>query len=250
MKHPHTRLVVAVVAITIGAGLYFWKVPWHQTLDQRLGTVEDPSTSPVAVAKPIYKPPKQGTPTYIASGGTRSVDTDRLLLSVLAPKHTGLTIHEQPTVYWYVSKPLTRPLVVRVIGGLSSPALLETSVSPPISAGIHALPLTRHGVRLMTGVSYHVVLDIAEDPAHHFPSVWAEGVIERVPRTAELTARLDRTAFSDLPAVYADEGLWFDALNLLSEMIRTMPDNSLLHEYRVSLLEQVGLDEVAKYQMQ
>jgi hypothetical protein len=165
---------------------------------------------------------------------------------VLAPKHVGWTIHEQPTVYWYVSQSIARPLVVRVIGGPSATLLLETTVSPPIPAGIHAFPLARYGVSLVMGSTYHVGLEFAEGSAHNSPSLWAEGVIERVPRTPELAARLDRSPEVNLPALYADEGLWYDAVDAVSEMIRTMPEHPLFPEYRVSLLEQVELDDVVR----
>lgn len=117
---------------------------------------------------------------------------------------------------------------------------------PPIPAGIHALSLARHGVKLVMGSAYHVSLELPEDPGQQSPSFWAEGVIERVPRTAELAARLDHAASTDLPAIYADEGIWYDAVDALSELIRTRPENPPFQEYRHSLLEQASLDEVAR----
>jgi len=44
---------------------------------------------------------------------------------------------------------------------------------------------------------------------------------------------------------YAEEGLWCDALQSISEMIEAAPGKKQLREDRADLLEQVGLISVA-----
>jgi hypothetical protein len=43
--------------------------------------------------------------------------------------------------------------------------------------------------------------------------------------------------------------LWYDALDALSEMIQAAPNEVILRKHRASLLEQVGLDEAAAYDL-
>src|SRR5690348_12331481 len=70
---------------------------------------------------PVYKPPVRGAPGGRVGGGSRG-DSQTFQLSVLAPSHTGQTIHEQPVLFWYVSKALTSPIEF---------TLVESGVIPP-----------------------------------------------------------------------------------------------------------------------
>src|SRR2546430_426002 len=71
------------------------------------------NNKPAAGLTILYKPPLGlGAPTGLVAGGSRGTDTclsgdlgnknAALTLSVLAPTdHIGLTVHEQPSLYWY-----------------------------------------------------------------------------------------------------------------------------------------------------
>jgi hypothetical protein len=50
----------------------------------------------------IYHPPPRGVPVSRVSGASRSPQ-GRLILEVLASLHTGLTLQEQPNLYWYLT---------------------------------------------------------------------------------------------------------------------------------------------------
>ena len=52
---------------------------------------------------PVYKPPQRGAPGGRVGGSSRGIGDRLLTLSVLAPDHTGLTVREQPSLYWYLS---------------------------------------------------------------------------------------------------------------------------------------------------
>ena len=53
---------------------------------------------------PVYHPPQRGAPAGRVAGGSRSAEDDLPLLSALAPNHTGLSVHAQPTLYWYLTQ--------------------------------------------------------------------------------------------------------------------------------------------------
>ena len=67
------------------------------------------TTSKKAGAMPLlsYKVPLRGAPATRVGGGTRGAAEATFALSVLAPDHTGYTVREKPTIYWYVSKAIT-----------------------------------------------------------------------------------------------------------------------------------------------
>ena len=45
--------------------------------------------------------------------------------------------------------------------------------------------------------------------------------------------------------LYAEAGLWYDALSSLSDLIEATPDNPGLRQQRAALLKQVGLTDAA-----
>ena len=47
--------------------------------------------------------------------------------------------------------------------------------------------------------------------------------------------------------VYAENGIWYDAIGSVSEQIEAAPHDATLRVQRAALLEQVGLSEVADY---
>src|SRR5262245_36475783 len=85
------------------------------------------STSPpqsVEASTPIYKPPLRGAPVGRIGGGPRG--TGGLpSLAVLAPDHTGLTVQDQPTLYWYVSQVPTQAVEVTLIEAQGVKPLFE-----------------------------------------------------------------------------------------------------------------------------
>ena len=46
---------------------------------------------------------------------------------------------------------------------------------------------------------------------------------------------------------YAEAGHWYDAVASLSELIEATPGDTTLRSQRVALLRQVGLNEIAEY---
>ena len=60
-----------------------------------------------------------------------------------------------------------------------------------------------------------------------------------------MRAKLKEAPAEQRAALYAGAGLWYDAVDELSRQISAQPQNRALRESRASLLEQVGLAEVA-----
>jgi len=53
----------------------------------------------------------------------------------------------------------------------------------------------------------------------------------------------------DAPFIYAEAGIWYEALSTLSLLIKKEPRNKRFRKERASLLEQVGLERVAEYEV-
>ena len=206
---------------------------------------------PAADAPKIgYKPPLRGAPATRVGGGTRNTGTKILTLSVLAPNEAGYTVSDKPTLYWYLSESLDTPveLTITPAGKLqdATPPILEITLKPPVARGVHALRLEDHGVGLKPGVEYQWFVAVVSNPAQRSNDVVAGGSIIRI-ADSTIPAQLRQVPQARWPAVYAEGGVWYDAIDQLSRSISAQPTDRQLRQQRAALLEQVGLPEAAAF---
>ena len=203
----------------------------------------EPSTSAKASTEPVYKPPMRGAPGGRVGGGTRGTGREAFVLSVLAPSHTGLTTSEQPELFWFISGPSSYPVEFTVVDPKKSDPLIELRIEPPVTAGFHKVRLADHGVRLAPGVAYQWYVAVVPDSGRRSKDILAGGSIERVSAPDGLQAKVSSAPQSTLPSLYAEAGLWYDAVAALGELIDRAPTDKALLDERSALLRQVGLPE-------
>jgi hypothetical protein len=166
------------------------------------------------------------------------------VLSALAPDHPGLTVKEDPCVYWFVSNSTSYGVELTIVDPRSTAPVLETHMAPPIHAGVHRICLADFGVRLEVGAVYQWFVAVVPDTNRRSRDVLAGGTIERVPPAEGLTAKLIQASKAELPFLYADAGLWYDAFAAISEQIERAPQDPVLRQQRAGLLAQVGLPQI------
>lgn len=188
-----------------------------------------------------YVPPMRGAPATRVGGGSRGMAGDAAKLTVLAPDHTGLTTLEQPVLYWYISKPMLAHLAVTVINEQDVAPLVDKDFGVPTGAGIQQVKLSDLGGKLKTGVEYRWYVSLILDENARSNDVIASGTILRTPISDDLKSKLAHASKGDIPSVYAENGIWYDALSTLSELIAKEPENLALRGQYQSLLGAVGL---------
>lgn len=203
------------------------------------------SDSKAASSAAVYKPPLRGAPGGRVGGGTRGTGREAFILSVLAPAHTGLTTSEQPVLYWFISSPSSHPVELTLVDPQKSDPLIELRIPPPVTAGVHRIRLAEHNVRLNPAVAYQWYVAVMPDTGRRSKDILAGASLERVAPPADLAAKVSRAAKADLPALYAGEGLWYDAITALNELIDESPQNPALRAQRSALLREVGLPDTA-----
>ena len=205
---------------------------------------------PAAAAPVAYQPPMRGAPLTRVGGGTRTAGA-ALTLNVLAPGDTGYTTQEKPTIYWFVSEQVNSPVELTITSNASlqeaATPTFEITLQPPVAKGVHALRLADHGITLKPGVEYQWFVAVVRNPAQRANDTIAGGTIKRVADTAPVEQQLKQTSQAQWPAVYAQAGIWYDAIDQLSKSIAADRGNRQLHEQRATLLEQVGLREAAAF---
>jgi hypothetical protein len=205
-----------------------------------------PKAATTTAAVPTYKPPLRGAPGGRVGGGTRGSGREVFVLMVLAPDHSALTVSEQPSLYWFISSATSLPIEVTVMDLRTSRPVLEARLAAPITPGVHRIRLADHDVRLEPGVPYRWFVTIVPDSDRRSKDILAGGAIERVEPPQGLAAKLAQARKEETASLYAEAGVWYEALTAISDLIESAPNDAVLRKQRATLLAQVGLPTVGE----
>jgi hypothetical protein len=197
-------------------------------------------------SEPTYVPPSRGAPggrlTGAGSRGTPSATIPLPIIDLLAPDgHAGQTTSAAPTLYFFVSQPISGPTQFTISAPSRPSPILEVAIPAPRERGIHLLRTGDHRVRLEPGIVYTWSVSVILDPkARSRDIVASASLLHTAPDPAleaALTAQPSRRA-----GVFAQAGLWYDAVAAAAETAAY--DR---HAALDSLMTQVGLVEAARY---
>ncbi len=166
------------------------------------------------------------------------------VLRTLAPATTGLTLAPGPTLRWFVSADVEAPQEVVVVDVDARRPILTRTLPGPTRAGFHALSLADHNVTLEYDVTYRWGVSLIHDEARRARDTVATTELRRV-RAPEALPSMEDDALRG--HALAEAGLWYDALDFLSEQIERHPESDRLRAFRAGLLEGVGLVEAAGF---
>ena len=221
--------------------MYPKPILWSSIAALLLSTPVSPFAADVSV--PVYSPPSRGAPAGRIGGGTRG-GQNVFVLSVLAPDHSGFTTSEQPSLYWFISKPTSMPVELTVMDPQGVKPILETQLPSPIQAGIQRVRLADYNIHLVPGAAYRWFVAVVPDADRRSKDILAGGAIERIDLQEDVKAKVAKASDKELPFVYAQAGLWYDALKSISDLIDATPQSQELHNQRSALLKQVGLSSI------
>ena len=183
----------------------------------------------------VYRPPRRGSPRGRVAGGVRGGTALPEPLA-LAPDHVGLTMRATPSLFWHLdgTPPETARIVFTLIEADGVEPIVERELPLPDGAGIQRVRLADLGVALTPEVDYawSVSLVTADD---HSTDAVSEGSLHLVAGDALAGRPPSARAF-------AEQGLWYDALEALSDAIDAAPADTSLGAQRDSLLRQAGLE--------
>jgi len=239
-------VVMAVLMASMSADVRAYQDPSRQPAPEK--PKQAPKTDTKQTSRPspvIYKPPQLGAPGGRVGGGTRGIGGDTLSLVALAPNHVGLTTQAQPTFYWYLSGTPNFPLIFTLIEYKAVKPLVEKQIAMPTRPGIHGISLKECGVSLEPGTTYRWFVSIVPNQDSRSKDLVAGAMVELTAPRDTLNAVVRRAADRvEAAYVYAEEGIWYDAMMALSEAIDKNPGNADLKQQRIDLLNQVGIDAV------
>jgi len=128
-----------------------------------------------------------------------------------------------------------------VVDDRSIDPLVEEVFEPPVSAGIQKISLRALGVQLETGIEYQWFVNMIRNPKQRHLDLFSSGQIRRV-SAADLDIERSKTGdVAGRARSYANAGVWYDALSVLSDQIEAVPNDQVALRLRDRLLEQSGL---------
>jgi len=207
-----------------------------------------PSPAPAKTSGVKFRPPPTGVSAVRVTGGSRGRGDKTVTLDVLAPDSVGTTTLEQPSLYWFQSKPANAKFELTVVQENKVKPVVHMTVDRAATAGIQRVKLSDFNAKLEPGVEYQWVVALITDPDNRSTDLIASGVIKRIATTPDLTEKLSKASASEKTAIYADAGIWYDAISSISDQIEANPNDKSLRQSRADLLQQVGLKAAAEYE--
>lgn len=215
---------------------------------------------PSTVHAQSYQPSSDiGLPGRREGGGTRgSCASSAHQLTAIAPEQNfGYTTDPFPTLHWYVPE-LANQTAEFILYTEDATEIYSTSFVIDGAEGIISLSLPKHAnlPPLELGQKYRWQFSIiCQDSATAIPSVtFAEGWIERTELDAALTAQLEQASDLEKVTLLAENGIWFDAVNILAKLRRGNMSPSIgsasVEQAWQNLLGSVNLTDIADAAMQ
>jgi hypothetical protein len=192
------------------------------------------AVAPEAVAPAVYKPPLRGAPggrVGGASRGTIKPTTPLPIIDLLAPEdHTGLTTSAAPTLYFRVSRQVNFPMRVTISAPRQPAPIIEASIPSPPAAGIYAIRLADYRVRLDPGIVYTWSVSVILNPAAPSRNIVASASLLHVPADPRLDAAVVTAPPARRAALFAEDGLWYDAVAAAAGLGQQTALDALMNE--------------------
>jgi hypothetical protein len=180
-----------------------------------------------------------GKPGQRTAGGSRSNCTgDRFNLIALLPKsHWGKTVNERPTFWLYISSlPKSEIVGELVLQDESRNDIDRLPVRLSQNSQLVGLKLPETSTPLTVDRWYRWYFKIycSSSP------IFVQGWIKRVVLDTTTESKIRKTNRQDM--IYAQEGIWYDAVNHLAQLVLSYPESSIIRQDWQKLLTSRGVD--------
>lgn len=218
---------------------------------------ERPITAPAEALIPsqiLYNappPPNQGTPGGRAQGGaSRGPCQDYEGLTALVPTTQdvvwGQTTQAAPTLWFYLPHPLTAETRVEFVLQDANDEYIDyiSLDGAEVSAGLISFTVDPAARSLQAGQLYTWTLTIYCDPDQLTAFAFVKGSLNVVALNPALQSQLANAAPLDQAKLYAANGVWFDALNLIADEYQQPSSDDQWASAWTTLLEQANFSEL------
>lgn len=251
---PFLQQLASITAITI---IFTNCLSTSLALGEKLGSIR---------FNPPPPPTDRGAPGNRGEGASRGECTKLgLPLTALVPSYEqplrqgagetttisqvwGLTSVEQPSFWFYVPYDQSAIDAIEfVLQTDKNTTIHRTNISIPPIPGIVRVQLQNTKVILETNKPYHwfFKVKVACSPKQPVVLNYVEGWVQRVNLDLALRDQLKQSSPHQQAAIYAKNGIWYDALTSLAELRFTSSQDSALTEDWKSLLKVIKLEKIS-----
>lgn len=251
--HWSTLLLSASVVLAMGVN---WPVQGYSSPQRTVQTAEPGADVLLARRQNIrVKFPNiraSGNRTAGASRSESCVAQNQTATALIPETNIGLTVVASPTLLFNVPQTSAKSAEFGVQEKNDKgryQTIYKTTVPLPGTAGIVSASLPPNGSaasQLQVDKTYHWYFRIVCSAEDDTLNVYLDGSIQRVAESPALTNALKSASPQDRPAIYAEEGVWFDAVANLAQLRQQNPNDSALAEDWAALLEAAGLERMVE----
>ena len=194
-----------------------------------------------------FEPPDRGAPPATAGGATRGGCTtkkEEYLIPLMPKQKLGLTVNEHPTFFWYISKSDAKTAEFLLLDDDDN-LIYDTNLNLPKKPGIFAFTLPSEAPGLKVNKQYHWFLSVNCSSKQIDDPLTFEGWVERSKPNLALRIKLNNLAPKYHANVYAESGIWHEAImNIAQQRCNFPSDSNAMHNWN-ELLTSVGLSKIA-----
>jgi hypothetical protein len=192
-----------------------------------------------------FNVPDRGAPPVTSGGATRGgcEQKEQRLISLMPKQKLGLTYKERPTFFWHKSQKNLQTAEFLLLDDKDN-LIYETELTLPEKQGIFAFTLPSEAPGLKVNNRYHWFLSVNCSSEETDDIVTIEGWVERSKPNLAVQLKLNKLEPKELSTIYADAGIWHDAITYLAEKRCIAPNDSNVLLYWKQLLTSVGLSDV------
>ncbi len=152
----------------------------------------------------------------------------------------GLTSVEHPILWFYTpyNKSSNYPADFELLDDKSTP-IYKTAISLPSVTGVIGVPLPP----LALDKQYRWFFNVYCDRQQQETPIFVEGVVKRVNLSQAIKEQLQKAEPIQQIAIYANNGIWHEALTTLAQLRQKNPNDATLAEDWKELLTSVGLNQ-------
>jgi hypothetical protein len=158
----------------------------------------------------------------------------------------GLTSAERPTFWFYLpyTKSSKYPTEF-ILQDSDGETKHQIDITLPEKPGIISVSIPKSVTPLAIGKQYRWFLKVYCNEQKKSLPIYVEGVINRVKMDAIATQQLSTATPQQQVAIYAKNGIWYQALTTLLELRQKNPQDATLKATWNNLLTEIGLIDIA-----
>jgi len=179
--------------------------------------------------------------------GRVTCDTGNIKLTALVPESLiGRTVSEYPAFFFYLPKTEAQLADFYLVDEEEN-LIYETTLKINNAPGVMSvsIPANKNVSPLEAGKNYRWSIALICDPSDRPLGAVGTGIVRRVELSADILRELDAADPRQKTVIYAENGIWQDALGTLAAARRANPNDTDLAADWESLLDSVKLGEIA-----